>query len=149
MSGARAAGTLRLSPPTSIRSSIRSSRIPTAAPLRSFTHRTLPSARSSPKSSTGFTFTSHARPQRPSTLLQRLRNLRFFHNTKARRSATVEGATEEPTTLGGKLKKLSREYGWSALGVYLSLSALDFPFCYLLVRTLGTDRIGEFESRWF
>jgi len=43
------------------------------------------------------------------------------------------------------LRKLSREYGWSALGVYLSLSALDFPFCYLLVRTLGTERIGEWE----
>ena len=43
------------------------------------------------------------------------------------------------------MKKLSREYGWSALGVYLALSALDFPFCYLLVRTLGTDRIGEWE----
>jgi len=31
------------------------------------------------------------------------------------------------------------------LGVYLLLSALDFPFCYLLVRYLGTDRIGEWE----
>jgi len=41
------------------------------------------------------------------------------------------------------MRKLSREYGWSGLGVYLMLSALDFPFCYLLVRTLGTDRIGE------
>lgn len=46
----------------------------------------------------------------------------------------------------GKLKKLSREYGWSAVGVYAVLSALDFPFCYLLVRELGTDRIGEFGS---
>jgi len=43
------------------------------------------------------------------------------------------------------MRKLSREYGWSALGVYLALSALDFPFCYLLVRYLGTDRIGEWE----
>jgi len=43
------------------------------------------------------------------------------------------------------MRKLSREYGWSALGVYLSLTALDFPFCYLLVRWLGTDRIGEYE----
>jgi hypothetical protein len=43
------------------------------------------------------------------------------------------------------MKKLSREYGWSALGVYLALSALDFPCCYLLVRTLGTDRIGAWE----
>ncbi|KAI9673287.1 MAG: hypothetical protein M1829_004352 [Trizodia sp. TS-e1964] len=44
-----------------------------------------------------------------------------------------------------RLRKLIREYGWSALGVYLLLSALDFPLCYLLVRTLGTDRIGHWE----
>lgn len=43
------------------------------------------------------------------------------------------------------MKKLSREYGWSALGVYLGLTALDFPFCYMLVRYLGTDKIGEWE----
>lgn len=43
------------------------------------------------------------------------------------------------------MKKLSREYGWSALGVYLMLSALDFPFCYLLVHVLGTERIGAWE----
>jgi len=43
------------------------------------------------------------------------------------------------------MRKLSREYGWSALGVYLALTALDFPFCYLLVRYLGTDRVGEWE----
>ena len=59
---------------------------------------------------------------------------------------TIPPAPEEPTTLGGRLKKLSREYGWSALGVYLALSALDFPFCYLLVRYLGADRIGRFQS---
>jgi len=43
------------------------------------------------------------------------------------------------------MKKLSREYGWSALGVYLALSALDFPFCFLAVRLLGTERIGRWE----
>jgi len=43
------------------------------------------------------------------------------------------------------MKKLSREYGWSAVGIYLTLSALDFPFCYILVRNLGTERIGEWE----
>ncbi|KAK4989679.1 DUF1279 superfamily [Elasticomyces elasticus] len=43
------------------------------------------------------------------------------------------------------MRKLSREYGWSALGVYLLLSALDFPFCFLAVRLLGTDRIGAWE----
>jgi hypothetical protein len=43
------------------------------------------------------------------------------------------------------LKKLSREYGWSAVGVYFALSVLDFPFCFLLVRTVGTDRIAAAE----
>lgn len=43
------------------------------------------------------------------------------------------------------MRKLSREYGWAALGVYLGLSALDFPFCFAAVRLLGVDRIGHIE----
>ena len=43
------------------------------------------------------------------------------------------------------MRKLSREYGYSALGVYLALSAIDFPFCFLAVRWLGTERIGHLE----
>jgi len=43
------------------------------------------------------------------------------------------------------MRKLSREYGWSALGVYLALSALDFPFCFAAVRLLGIERIGHYE----
>lgn len=30
--------------------------------------------------------------------------------------------------------------------MYLGLSALDFPFCFLAVRYLGTERIGQFEQ---
>lgn len=52
----------------------------------------------------------------------------------------------ETLSMGGKLKRLSREYGWSAFGVYLALSALDFPLCLLLVRHLGADKIGELED---
>lgn len=48
-------------------------------------------------------------------------------------------------SLSQRLRKLSREYGWSALGVYLALTALDFPFCFIAVRWLGTDRIGHWE----
>jgi len=40
---------------------------------------------------------------------------------------------------------LSREYGWAALYIYLGLSALDFPFCFLAVKMLGTDLIGHWE----
>lgn len=38
------------------------------------------------------------------------------------------------------------------MGVYLGLSALDFPFCFLAVRMVGPDRIGEVEHAvvdWF
>ena len=51
-----------------------------------------------------------------------------------------------PPSLSARLKSLSKEYGYSALGVYLALSALDFPFCFLAVRTIGSDRIGEYEE---
>lgn len=54
------------------------------------------------------------------------------------------GASEK-ASLSQRLKKLSREYGWAALGVYLGLSALDFPFCFAAVRLLGVERIGYYE----
>lgn len=54
------------------------------------------------------------------------------------------GSTETGS-LSQRLKKLSREYGWAALGVYLALSALDFPFCFAAVRLLGVERIGYYE----
>ncbi|KAF2759759.1 hypothetical protein EJ05DRAFT_474820 [Pseudovirgaria hyperparasitica] len=58
---------------------------------------------------------------------------------------TAQLGSPEPSSLSARLKKLSREYGYSALGVYFALSALDFPFCFLAVRLLGTDRIGHAE----
>ncbi|KAL8954246.1 MAG: hypothetical protein Q9193_007318, partial [Seirophora villosa] len=45
-----------------------------------------------------------------------------------------------------RLRRLTREYGWSAVGVYLALSALDFPFCYLAVRWVGPETVGRWES---
>lgn len=44
------------------------------------------------------------------------------------------------------MRKLSREYGWAALGVYLAISALDFPICFAAVRLLGVERVGYMES---
>jgi N-terminal acetyltransferase 2 len=61
-------------------------------------------------------------------------------------STTASSASSEANlSLSQRLKKLSREYGWSALYIYLLLSALDFPFCFLAVRLVGTDRIGHWE----
>ncbi|KAL3305443.1 peptide alpha-n-acetyltransferase nat2 [Colletotrichum asianum] len=64
----------------------------------------------------------------------------------ARQRNTADGKpAQESLSLSQRLKKLSKEYGWSAVGVYLALSVLDFPFCFLLVRVVGTDRIGQLE----
>jgi hypothetical protein len=136
-----------------------------SSPLRSYAQRSFNATarrttKPNPSANFAFTFSSHPRPTvKPSTLLQRIRNsTRFFNSSLARKNGkptspnptpnlgSPKSASEgEPTTLGGRLRKLSREYGWSALGVYLALSASDFPLCYLLVRYLGTDRIGKLD----
>ncbi|KAK2612344.1 DUF1279 super [Conoideocrella luteorostrata] len=79
----------------------------------------------------------------PSSAFARIQR-RSFRFSPWRRNTTSNG-TQEKLTLSQKLKKLSKEYGWSAVGVYLALSVLDFPFCFLLVRIVGTDKIGQVE----
>ncbi|KAK4219138.1 N-terminal acetyltransferase 2 [Rhypophila decipiens] len=78
---------------------------------------------------------------------------RPFQTSRARRKDGKEkehsSKSEEagkPLSLSGRLKKLSREYGWTAVGVYLTLSVLDFPFCFLLVRIVGTEKIAAIEE---
>lgn len=75
---------------------------------------------------------------------RRTRNVRW-QSSKPSPNPTENLGSPEPQSLSARMRKLSREYGWSALGVYLGLSALDFPFCFLAVRWLGTDRIGRWE----
>ncbi|PLB54323.1 hypothetical protein P170DRAFT_431954 [Aspergillus steynii IBT 23096] len=67
---------------------------------------------------------------------------RFFNSSRTKRSSSQ---SEESASLSQRLKTLSREYGWSALWVYLLLSAMDFPFCFAAVRLLGVERIGHYE----
>ncbi|KHN96959.1 peptide alpha-N-acetyltransferase [Metarhizium album ARSEF 1941] len=80
---------------------------------------------------------------RPGGTLARTQH-RGFRFSPWRRS-TTHGGTQEKLTLSQRLKRLSKEYGWSAVGVYLALSVLDFPFCFLLVRVVGTETIGKLE----
>ncbi|KAL0942536.1 peptide alpha-N-acetyltransferase [Colletotrichum truncatum] len=70
---------------------------------------------------------------------------RTFRFSATQRNTTAGKTTQESLSLSQRLKKLSKEYGWSAVGVYFTLSILDFPFCFLLVRVVGTDRIGQLE----
>ncbi|PHH69763.1 hypothetical protein CDD80_6516 [Ophiocordyceps camponoti-rufipedis] len=70
---------------------------------------------------------------------------RAFNLSAWRRTAGDAGKAPQRLSLGARLKKLSKEYGWSAVGVYLALSVLDFPFCFLLVKVVGTEKIGKME----
>lgn len=81
-----------------------------------------------------------ARPT-PSSLLPKRRFGRRYNSS----SSNGQASGTEKASLSERLKKLSREYGWAALGVYLALSALDFPFCFAAVRLLGVERIGHYE----
>ncbi|KAL8942960.1 MAG: hypothetical protein Q9216_001375 [Gyalolechia sp. 2 TL-2023] len=70
-----------------------------------------------------------------------------FESTKPPFNPTPNLGSPKPSlSLSQRLRKLSREYGWSALGVYLLLTALDFPLCFLAVRWIGTETIGRWES---
>ncbi|KAF2025465.1 hypothetical protein EK21DRAFT_76339 [Setomelanomma holmii] len=89
-----------------------------------------------------------ARCQR-SALARRMRSLRFKSDKTPSPQINPTphlGSPEPALSLSQRLKKLSREYGWTAVGVYFALSVLDFPFCFLAVRLLGTDRIGHYED---
>lgn len=47
--------------------------------------------------------------------------------------------------MSARFRDLSRRYGYAAVGVYLGLSVIDFPFCFLAVRLVGPERVGEVE----
>lgn len=84
-----------------------------------------------------------------SALGRRFRSLRLKSdkpNIQSHNPTPHLGSPEPAPSVSQRLKKLSREYGWTALAVYLGLSLIDFPICFIAVRLLGTDRIGHYEE---
>ena len=51
----------------------------------------------------------------------------------------------EPHSFTARLKKLSREYGWTVVGVYLALTVADLPLCFLTVNLVGAERVAYAE----
>lgn len=45
------------------------------------------------------------------------------------------------------MKELMSMYGYSALGVYLGLSLIDLPLCFLMVHSLGEETISVYLNR--
>ncbi|KAJ5560075.1 hypothetical protein N7513_002474 [Penicillium frequentans] len=95
---------------------------------------------------TAVNYTSRAMPRSRlglrSVQLPKQRTNRCFNSGS---SSNASEASKEGGSVSQRLRKLSREYGWAALGVYLTLSALDFPICFAAVRLLGPERIGHYE----
>ncbi|KAK2748700.1 hypothetical protein FQN57_000281 [Myotisia sp. PD_48] len=81
-----------------------------------------------------------SRPSQQATTLPRYRYSRIF----TRFNSTGPAPPPRPS-FSQRMRTLSREYGWSAVGIYFFLSALDFPFCFAAVRLLGVERIGHYE----
>lgn len=77
---------------------------------------------------------------RPVKLLSRSR-LQFQQMLRFQSANAVK--KPEPTGM----KKLVKDYGYSALGVYLTLSMLDLPLCYLLVHLMGKEEIQKYENK--
>jgi len=82
---------------------------------------------------------------KPPSLNFRTVRLRSDKPTQSPNPTPHLGSPEPAPSLSQRLKRLSKEYGWLAVGVYFSLSVLDFPFCFLVVRMLGTERVGYYE----
>ncbi|KAK6351822.1 hypothetical protein TWF718_004967 [Orbilia javanica] len=60
-------------------------------------------------------------------------------------STTANGNGNGSQTVGERMRALFKEYGMSAVGVYFLLSVLDFPFCFLFVKAVGTEKIAHYE----
>lgn len=93
---------------------------------------------------------SHLPRQWPSPLRNRF--IRKSSSSGPNPNPTAQlGSPNGKPSLGQQLKRLFREYGWAGVGVYLLLSAADLPICLLIVRMVGTERVGAAEHavlRW-
>ncbi|VEU22498.1 DEKNAAC103648 [Brettanomyces naardenensis] len=68
--------------------------------------------------------------------------IRRFNSTL--KQSAPKGAAKKETGL----RALMREYGYSGLGVYLALAAIDLPLCYLLVHSAGEEKISDLQNRF-
>lgn len=63
------------------------------------------------------------------------------------RRCLQSAASESPKAAAKPtIKQLVKQYGYSALGVYLGLSAVDLPLSFLFVHSMGQDQILVWEN---
>ncbi|KAI9167650.1 putative N-terminal acetyltransferase [Paramyrothecium foliicola] len=91
-----------------------------------------------------------SRPATPFTSAFRRVPGRGFRSSAWRRAGAGNGSGKggeqvQPQTLRERLRKLMKEYGWVAVGVYFGLSVVDLPLSFLIVRWAGVETIGNIE----
>lgn len=59
---------------------------------------------------------------------------------------SAESEDPQKIPLTQKVKYLFRKYGWTTLVVYLGLSAVDFGLCFLVIYSVGADRVRSAED---
>ncbi|OJJ71485.1 hypothetical protein ASPBRDRAFT_179931 [Aspergillus brasiliensis CBS 101740] len=131
---------LQNAPPASTTTTIRTSLSTSPLLSRAFgmpSRRALSFQTRNPSSASQIRFRS-GQMQQPGNIFRRS----FFRSARSNSSAQSQ---QQPPSLSQRLRALSKEYGWSALWVYLILSAVDFPLCFMAVRLAGVDRIGHYE----
>ncbi|BGP40901.1 DUF1279 super [Rhodotorula kratochvilovae] len=65
-------------------------------------------------------------------------------SSSSSRSADPDDTSKVPLTQ--RIKYLFRKHGWTALVVYLLLSAADFGACFLVISAVGADRVRDAED---
>jgi hypothetical protein len=66
-----------------------------------------------------------------------------------RNSSPSPGSPLEPppnATLTVRLKHIIKSYGWYALGVYVTLSTIDFGIAFALVNFFGAEQVGRLTA---
>lgn len=98
-------------------------------------------------------FPNTTAPSPTRTYINSLRNSikTSVKRTSFRFNSTSSTAHNIPPPPRGKkpqgIKALMKEYGYPALAVYLALSMIDLPICYVLVHSMGQEKIQYYENK--
>lgn len=66
----------------------------------------------------------------------------FVSRSITTRSPAIKNAKKESA-----IKKLMKQYGYSALIVYIGITFISLPLCFLTVHSLGEERIGIYLNK--
>lgn len=81
---------------------------------------------------------------------RQVRQPRRFNSVDAKHESIKQSPTpaveESKLPITQRLKILFKKYRWPALGIYFSLSLLDFGVAFVAVRAFGTEKIGRYEK---